>query len=75
LSEPEKISDKSLLDPREWGVIVSKGFRRGVLLPDLEGVDTVEEQLDIAARKAGIYDMDGVSIERFAVDRYKEVDE
>jgi AmmeMemoRadiSam system protein A len=72
LSEPEKVSDQSLLDAGKWGVIVSKGVRRGVLLPDLEGVDTVEAQLEIAARKAGIYDMDGASIERFSVERYPE---
>jgi AmmeMemoRadiSam system protein A len=72
LSEPEKVSDESLLDARKWGVIVSKGTRRGVLLPDLEGVDTVEAQLEIASRKAGIYDMNGVSIERFSVERYPE---
>ena len=57
---------------REWGVIVSKDGRRGVLLPDLEGVDTVEEQLAIAARKAGIADLRGISVERFRVDRFKE---
>ncbi|MDR2175019.1 MAG: AmmeMemoRadiSam system protein A [Synergistaceae bacterium] len=72
LSEPEKVADRSLLDAGKWGVIVSKGMRRGVLLPDLEGVDTVEAQLEIAARKAGIYDMNGISIERFSVDRYPE---
>jgi AmmeMemoRadiSam system protein A len=72
LGEPEKISDRGLLDPKKWGVIVSKGMRRGVLLPDLEGVDTVAAQLEIASRKAGIYGMDGVSIERFQVDRYPE---
>jgi AmmeMemoRadiSam system protein A len=72
LSEPEKVSDRSLLDAEKWGVIVSKGMRRGVLLPDLEGVDSVEAQLEIAARKAGIYDMNGISVERFSVDRYNE---
>jgi AmmeMemoRadiSam system protein A len=72
LGEPERIGDKSLLDAKRWGVIVSKGMRRGVLLPDLEGVDTVEYQLEIACRKAGIYDMDGISIERFSVERYPE---
>ncbi|MDR3255695.1 MAG: AmmeMemoRadiSam system protein A [Synergistaceae bacterium] len=72
LSEPEQIQDLSLLDPAKWGVIVSSGFRRGVLLPDLDGVDTVEAQLDIAARKAGIRDVGSASIERFSVDRYRE---
>ena len=34
-----------MLDPKKYGVIVSTGFKRGVLLPDLEGVNTVEEQI------------------------------
>ena len=72
LSEPEPVTDLADLDPGEWGVIVSKDGRRGVLLPDLEGVDTVEEQLAIAARKAGIADLRGISVERFRVDRCKE---
>ena len=73
LSLPEPVSDRGELDPSVWGVIVSQGLRRGVLLPDLEGVDTVEEQLRIAAQKAGIREIDsGVMIERFRVDRYKE---
>ena len=72
LSDPEPVTDLADLDPREWGVIVSKDGRRGVLLPDLEGVDTVEEQLAIAARKAGIAELRGASVERFRVDRFKE---
>ena len=72
LSDPEPVTDLADLDPGEWGVIVSKDGRRGVLLPDLEGVDTVEEQLAIAARKAGIADLRGISVERFRVDRFKE---
>ena len=72
LSEPERIAGRGELDAKRWGVIVSKGMRRGVLLPDLEGVDTVEEQLDIACRKAGIHGTDGISIERFSVERYPE---
>ena len=73
LSEPEKIPDKSMLDVKKWGVIVSKGARRGVLLPDLDGVDTVDSQIEIASRKAGIFDdTDGVTLERFSVRRYPE---
>ena len=72
LSDPEPVTDLADLDPGEWGVIVSKDGRRGVLLPDLEGVDTVEEQLAIAARKAGIAELRGASVERFRVDRFKE---
>ena len=72
LSEPEPIEGMDQLDPKTYGVIVSKGGLRGVLLPDLEGVDTVEQQVGIAARKAGLRSLDGVSLERFRVDRYKE---
>ena len=73
LSLPEPVLDSSALDPAVWGVIVSRGMLRGVLLPDLEGVDTVEQQLDIAAQKAGIRKIDStVTLERFRVDRYKE---
>lgn len=54
LSSPERISDKGALDPKRFGIIVGKGHLKGLLLPDLEGVDTVEEQLRIAKMKAGI---------------------
>jgi AmmeMemoRadiSam system protein A len=71
LSKPERVSGIDDLNPARWGIIVSKGMRRGVLLPDLDGVDTVHEQIEIASRKAGISDMDGVTIDRFSVNRYK----
>ncbi len=58
------------LDPKRWGVIVASGERRGLLLPDLDGVDTVERQLDIALRKAGIGRGEKYSIERFEVERH-----
>ncbi len=70
LHEPEPAMVDEL-DPRSWGVIVSAGHRRGLLLPDLEGVDTVEQQVAIARRKAGIPAWEPVTIERFAVDRYR----
>lgn len=74
LSKPELIRDRSGLDPKKYGVIVSKGkgVRRGVLLPDLPGVNSVDEQLRIACQKAGIVGLDGVELERFTVDRYAE---
>ena len=68
--QPPEPADVGDLDPRAWGVIVSSGWRRGLLLPDLEGVDTVDEQLSIARRKAGIGADEPVRIERFRVDRY-----
>jgi hypothetical protein len=71
LSEPEPVTDISELDPRKYGVIVSKGHLRGLLLPDLEGVDTVREQLKITRMKAGINpDDEDVKIFRFTVKRY-----
>ncbi|MGO9379482.1 MAG: AmmeMemoRadiSam system protein A [Dissulfurispiraceae bacterium] len=72
LSEPEKIGQLSQLDPKKYGIIVAKGIRRGLLLPDLEGVDTVEEQLRITKMKAGIEPEDKeIEIYRFTVDRYQ----
>jgi len=70
LSPPEEISDISELDPKKYGVIVSSGYKKGLLLPDLEGVDTAEEQVDIARRKAGIYPDEKVKLYRFEVKRY-----
>ncbi|MCK4241165.1 MAG: AmmeMemoRadiSam system protein A [Candidatus Atribacteria bacterium] len=70
LSPPEEISDISELDPKKYGVIVSSGYKKGLLLPDLEGVDTVEYQVDIAKRKAGIYPDEKVKLYRFEVKRY-----
>ena len=72
LGLPEQVSSIANLDPSIWGVIVSRGHLRGVLLPDLEGVETVDQQLSIAARKAGLRSLDGAIIERFRVVRYKE---
>jgi AmmeMemoRadiSam system protein A len=68
-SEPCVLAD---LDPAVYGVIVLAGVRRGVLLPDLQGVDTVEHQVDIALQKAGIGAGEAFSLERFTVTRYRE---
>ncbi len=59
------------LDPRRYGVIISSGMRRGLLLPDLDGVDTVEEQMSIAMKKAGIVPDEDIKLERFEVKRYR----
>jgi AmmeMemoRadiSam system protein A len=72
LNPPEKITDISLLDPKRYGVIVEGGWQRGLLLPDLEGVDTVEEQLRIASLKAGLTIDEIENIYRFTVTRYGE---
>lgn len=71
LSSPEKVNDMKALDPKEYGVIVVSGHRRGLLLPDLDGVDSVEEQLRIARMKAGILPGEGAEIFRFRIKRYK----
>ena len=70
LGEPEYIHSMDQLDVKRYGVIVTKGYRRGLLLPDLEGVDTPEEQVSIAKRKAGIRDDEDVKLERFEVIRH-----
>ena len=70
LFPPEPIGSPDELDPARFGVIVEKGWRRGLLLPNLDGVDTVEQQVAIARRKAGIGpDEGGVSLARFEVVR------
>ena len=71
LGETEKIDSPEKLDVKRYGVVVSRGYRRGLLLPDLEGVDTVEEQIEIAKRKAGIpEDAEDIRLERFEVVRH-----
>lgn len=71
LSKPEPVKDRSFLDPKRYGVIVKKGFRTGVLLPDLEGVDSVDEQINIALRKAGIVPNEDYELYRFEVVRHE----
>ena len=71
LSAPESIDSQDQLDPKKYGVIVEAGFRRGLLLPDLEGVDTVDHQIDICRQKAGIAPDEPIKLYRFEVKRYK----
>lgn len=66
----EKVSDISALDPKKFGIIVEAGNRKGLLLPDIEGVDTVEQQISICRRKGGISDNESVNIYKFKVRRY-----
>jgi len=70
LGAPEKIDSMEDLDVKRYGVIVTSGFRRGLLLPDLEGVDTPEQQVEIALQKAGIRRSDQFEMERFEVIRH-----
>ncbi len=71
LTKPKPIPSKDRLDPRKYGVVVECGLRRGLLLPDLEGVDTVDEQIDICCQKGGIMPDEPVKLYRFEVKRYK----
>ena len=70
LGEPEDIASEAELDVKRYGVIVSRGHRRGLLLPDLDGVDTVRQQVDIARQKAGIGPHEKVALQRFRVVRH-----
>ena len=70
LTEP-KAALKEELNPKIFGVIVKRGSKGGVLLPDLEGVDTVKEQIRIVLDKAGISPNDNYTIEKFEVIRHK----
>lgn len=71
LEEPERIDSKEQLDVKRYGVIVEKGHRRGLLLPNLEGINNVEEQVKIAMEKAGIEEDEGVELFRFEVIRHE----
>jgi len=71
LTTPEPVKDLKTLDPKKYGVIVQSGYRKGLLLPDLDGVDTVGDQLSIAKAKAGIDRAEPVTVYRFMVKRYE----
>jgi AmmeMemoRadiSam system protein A/AmmeMemoRadiSam system protein B len=71
LGEAESIPSADQLDPKRYGVIVQNGARRGLLLPDLEGVDTAKEQIAIAKKKAGIGESELVRLSRFEVVRHR----
>ena len=70
LKEAEEVDSIDQLDVEKYGVIVSKGFRRGLLLPNLEGITSPEEQVKIALQKAGINEKEDYTIERFEVERH-----
>jgi len=71
LTKPKPIKNKKELDPRMYGVIVECGFRKGLLLPDLDGVDTIDQQINICCQKAGILPSEPIKLYRFEVNRYK----
>ncbi len=71
LETPEPVDSIDELDAMRYGVIVSSGYKRGLLLPNLESVETAEQQVDIALSKADIAKDENFSIERFEVIRHR----
>ncbi|MDO8674224.1 MAG: AmmeMemoRadiSam system protein A [Dehalococcoidia bacterium] len=71
LTHPVPVDDPAELDPKRFGVIVESSGRRGLLLPDLEGVDTVADQIAICRQKAGIHSWEEVRLSKFEVKRFK----
>ena len=70
LGELEPIESPDELDVKRYGVVVSHGMKRGLLLPNLDGVDTVEDQIRIARQKGGIRESEPYKLERFEVVRH-----
>ena len=70
LGETEDIDSMSELDVKRYGVIVSHGIKRGLLLPNLDGVDNVEQQVEIARQKGGIREDEPYTLQRFEVVRH-----
>jgi AmmeMemoRadiSam system protein A len=70
LYPPEPIASVEELDPARYGVIVRHGWRRGLLLPDIEGIDDAETQVRYARMKAGIASHEPVELQRFRVEKY-----
>lgn len=71
LGPSEPIKSISELDVVKYGVIVKSVYKKGLLLPNLEGVDTPQEQVEIALKKAGISPGEAYTMERFEVVRHK----
>lgn len=70
LNTPEKIRKVSELDCKQFGVIVKSNDKQGLLLPNLDGINSVEEQIRICEKKAGLSENDPVELFRFRVQRY-----
>ena len=71
----EEVASTTELDPRRYGVVLATGDgRRGILLPDVPGIETVEQQLETARHKGGIGELEPVRIQRFAVKKFREAD-
>jgi len=71
LTKPELVSSKSDLDPRKYGVLVEYRGKKGILLPDLEGVNSIDQQIEIASAKGGILPDEPVKLYRFKVRRFE----
>ncbi len=71
LGEPEPIESKDKLNVKEYGVVVESGSKRGLLLPNLEGVETIDDQISIALEKANIRKGEKYRLYRFKVKRHK----
>ena len=71
LEEPKEIQSIEELDVKKYGIIVHSGYKRGLLLPDIDGVDTVKQQIEIAMRKGNINSDEEIKIEKFEVIRHK----
>lgn len=71
LTAPEPINSSKDLDPKKYGLIVQSGYKKGLLLPDIKGVDTVEQQIEICRKKAAISAYEKVRLFRFSVVRYQ----
>ncbi len=73
LNKPERVLDLAELDPKKFGIIVKAGGKSGLLLPDLEGVNTVAEQIAICCQKGGIMlKQENVEIYKFTAEKYEE---
>lgn len=70
LHKSEPVKDRSNLDPNTYGVIVTSGHKRGLLLPNLEGIETPDQQINIALKKAGISKSEDYTVEKFKVTRH-----
>jgi len=71
LTEPEPVKSLDELNPKEYGIIVQKGYRKGLLLPNLDGIETIYDQINIALKKAGINPDEDYNIEKFKVVRHE----
>lgn len=69
LDDPEPVESRAQLDPRRYGVVVTRGLRRGVILPNAEGIESVADQLRMALQKGGISSAEPYRVERFTVSK------